>query len=93
VLEDPEEYCEEPSLLSSPTTGHSPLLEPEEALLPDVDPSELQKGDRRGDWSMLTRLFAVITFLWGESWGGVWTVPTWRMKRRNSLYFLCGRER
>jgi hypothetical protein len=71
VLEDPEEYCEEPSLLSSPTTGKSPLLEPEEASLPDVDPSGLWKGDRRGDWSTLTRLFAVITFLWGESWGGV----------------------
>jgi hypothetical protein len=51
--------------------GQSPSLEPEEALLPDVDPSELRKGDRRGDWSTLTRLFAVITFLWGESWGGV----------------------
>jgi hypothetical protein len=67
VLEDPEEYCEEPSLLSSPTTGQSPLLEPEEASLPDVDPSGLRKGDRRGDWNTLTRLFAVNTFLWGES--------------------------
>ena len=63
VLEEPEEYCEEPSLLSSPTTGQSPLLEPEEASLPDIDPSGLRRGDRRGDWSMLTRLFAVITFL------------------------------
>ena len=71
VLKDLEEYCEKPSLLSSPTMGQSPSLEPEEALLPDVDPSELRKGDRRGDWSTLTRLFAVITFLWGESWGGV----------------------
>ena len=71
MLEDPEEYCEEPSLLSPPTKGQPPLLEPEEALLPDVDSSELRRGDRRGDWSTLTRLFAVITFLWGESWGGV----------------------
>ena len=70
-VEEPEEYCEEPSLLSSPTTGQSPLLEPEEASLPDVDLSGLRKGDRRGDWSTLTPLFAVITFLWGESWGGV----------------------
>ena len=71
MLEDPEEYCEEPSLLSSPTKGQPPSLKPEEASLPDVDSSEVQRGDRRGDWSTLTRLFAVITFLWGESWGGV----------------------
>ena len=65
------EYCEESSLLSSPTKGQPPLLDPEEVSLPDVDPSELQRGDTRGDWSMLTCLFAVITFLWGESWGCV----------------------
>ena len=71
VIEDPEEDCEEPSLLSSPTTGQPPLLEPEEVSLPDNDPSGLRKGDRRGDWNTLTRLFAVITFLWGESWRGL----------------------
>ena len=65
------EYCKESSPLSSPTKGQPPLLKPEEALLPDVDPSELQRGDRRGDRSTLTHLFPVITFLWGESWGCV----------------------
>ena len=65
------EYCEESSLLSSPTKGQPPTLKPEEESLQDVDPPELQRGDQRGDWSMLTRLFAVITFLWGESWGCV----------------------
>ena len=65
------EYCEELSLLSSSTKGQPSSLKPEEESLPDVDPPKLRRGDRRGDWSMLTRLFAVITFLWGESWGGV----------------------
>ena len=69
MLEDPEEYCEEPSLLSSPTKGQPLSLEPEEALLPDVDPSELRRGDRRGDWSTLTCLFAVITFFLGRELG------------------------
>ena len=67
VFKDPKEDCEEPSLLSSPTTGQSKMLEPEEVSLPDVDPSGLWKGDRRGDWNTLTCLFAVNTFLWGES--------------------------
>jgi hypothetical protein len=48
VFEDPKEDCEKPSLLSSPTTGQSKMLEPEEVSLPDVDPSGLRKGDRRG---------------------------------------------
>jgi hypothetical protein len=72
VIEEPEEDCEAPSLLSSPTTGQPPLLKPEEVSLPDDDdPSGLRKGDRRGDWNTLTRLFVVITFLWGESWRGL----------------------
>ena len=71
MLVDPEEYCKEPPLLLSPTKGQPLSLESEEASLPDVDSSELQRGDRRGDWSTLTRLFTVITFLWGGSWGGV----------------------
>ena len=45
VFEDPEEDREEPSLLSSPTTGQSKLLKPEEVSLPDVDPSGLWKGE------------------------------------------------
>ena len=65
------EYCKESSLLSSPSKGQPPSLKPEKESLPDVNPPKLRRGDWREDWSTLTCLFAVITFLWGESWGGV----------------------